>query len=156
MVRKHFFVCSAGAPPPFAISDIRSGRAHAEKKKKKTAFHSPWNLLLKCQGTFGQLRVIHKSQNEPADWSDRPGRLSLGSTPGETTLGQEALQRLDCCLSAWSAGSECLSSGSVSKRRKEGGRKGKGIPRSESLVLNTAVVLGSPKIILSVSARVTN
>ena len=91
-----------------------------KKKKKKKAFHSRWNLLLKSQGIFGQLGVIHKSQNEPADWSDRPSRLSLGSTPVETTSGLEALQRLDCCLSAWSAGSECLSSGSVFKGQKEG------------------------------------
>lgn len=40
------------------------------------------------------------------------------------------------------------------KDGRRGGRKGKGInPRSDSLVLNTADNLGSPKIILSLSAR---
>ena len=115
---KIFFFFFSGRTAAAAVSHLRHSKwesAREKNKTKKTAFHLCWNLLLKSQGTFGQLRVIHKSQNEPADWSDQPGRLSLGSTPGETTSGQEALQRLDCCLSAWSAGSGCLSSGSVSK-----------------------------------------
>lgn len=89
MVRKLLCVCSVGAPPPpqFAISDIRSGE---RTRKKKKAFHSCWNLLLKSRGIFVQLRVIHKSQNEPAGglidladfpWAPPPERQLQGKKP---------------------------------------------------------------------------